>query len=246
MIELRLDHQSPIPLRAQVEQLLLKLVEDPDYQDGRLLPDELTLARRLGVSRTTIRAGMARLVHVGLVERKPGIGTRVSAKHTQSGIGQWHSFTHEMEQRGITVQTFELSACEEAVDETVARALEIEPGARVVRLDRLRGWDATPAVHFTSWLHPRLGLREDQDYTRPLYELIEETADVSVDQSHEEMLAVAADERIARLLHVNVGAPLLQRRRTVYDPGRKPVEFAIVHYRSDRFTLTLDIRREPN
>jgi GntR family transcriptional regulator len=44
---LKLDHQSSIPLRAQVEQLLRELVRRPQYQQGALLPDEVKLATQL-------------------------------------------------------------------------------------------------------------------------------------------------------------------------------------------------------
>ena len=50
-----------MPLHAQVERLLRDLIREPAYREGRLLPDEVTLARRLGVSRNTVRAGIARL-----------------------------------------------------------------------------------------------------------------------------------------------------------------------------------------
>ena len=50
---LRIDHTSPVPLRAQVEQLLRELALKPDYQKGALLPDEVALAAQLGVSRGT-------------------------------------------------------------------------------------------------------------------------------------------------------------------------------------------------
>jgi uncharacterized membrane protein len=38
------------------------------------------------------------------------------------------------------------------------------------------------------------------------------------------------------------GTALLRRDRTVLDDKRRPMEFAVVHYRCDRFTLTLNLR----
>jgi DNA-binding GntR family transcriptional regulator len=57
------------------------------------------------------------------------------------------------------------------------------------------------------------------------------------------MIAVAADAGIAKLLRVPRGTPLLRRNRTVFDASGRPIEYAIVHYVSSRFALTLDIRR---
>ena len=38
--------------------------------------------------------------------------------------------------------------------------------------------------------------------------------------------------------------PLLLRRHTVSDANGRPIEYAEVQYVSERFTLTLDLRRE--
>lgn len=98
--------------------------------------------------------------------------------------------------------------------------------------------------HFRSCLHPRLGLTKESDFHQPLYDLIQDQCSIAADQSVEEFIAVAADKRLARLLEVPVRTPLLRRERTVLDTGRKPVEFAMVHYRCDRFRLTLSLRQE--
>ena len=52
---LKLDHASPVPLKAQVESLLRAMAQKPEYQKGALLPDEVALANELGVSRGTVR-----------------------------------------------------------------------------------------------------------------------------------------------------------------------------------------------
>src|SRR5882762_2484274 len=105
---LQLDHQSPMPLRAQVEQLLRDLIRLPEYQKGGLLPDEMALAAQLGVSRGTVRSGIGKLVFEGVLERKAGVGTRVSSRHLESGISAWRSFTREMASKGISVENFRL------------------------------------------------------------------------------------------------------------------------------------------
>ena len=240
---MRLDHRSRVPLHAQVESLLRDLIRRPEYRSGALLPDEVTLARQLGISRNTLRAGIARLTYEGLLERKAGVGTRAASRPLESGISEWGSFTHEMERKGVAVQTFSTSALPVAAPEEVARAFNVDPGRSVLRLDRVRGWQDHPVVHFRSYLHPRLGLGGDEDFSRPLYEIIERESGVLADRAHEELSAVAADATLARLLNVRRGTPLLQRNRTVFDAGRRPIEYAVVHYLSSRFALTLDIQR---
>jgi GntR family transcriptional regulator len=240
---LRLDHHSRIPLHVQAERLLRVLILQPQYQNGDFLPDEVTLARQLGVSRNTLRAAITRLTYEGLLERKAGVGTSVASGSQESRIAEWHSFTQEMERKGIEVQTFQLDVRTIGAAADVAAALKIAPGREVLRIDRLRGWDDAPIVHFRSFLHPRLGLKNEEDFTKPLYRIIESRSGVTVDGAHEEMRAVAADAMMAKLLRVRRGTPLLRRNRAVYDHSGRPIEFAIVHYLSSHFALVLDIRR---
>jgi GntR family transcriptional regulator len=125
-----------------------------------------------------------------------------------------------------------------------ARALQISLETDVLQLDRVRGWNGRPEVDFRSYLHPRLGLGKAENFQRPLYELIRERSSIIANESVEELTAVPADKRLARRLGVLAGAPLLRRERTVLDTGRRPVEFAIVHYRCERFRLALNLRKE--
>jgi GntR family transcriptional regulator len=240
---LRLDHRSSTPLHAQAEQLLRELIQRPEYRNGALLPEEVSLARNLGISRNTLRTAIGRLVTEGHLERRAGVGTRVVEPQLCSGVGAWHSFTREMEAKGVKVETFAVEASTCSSPPEVARALRIQEGTQVLCLDRVRGWDGRPEVHFRSYFHPRLGLTADADFSRPLYELIREQCSVVADESVEELKAINADRRLARLLKVPVGAALLRRNRTVLDSGRRPMEYAIVHYHSERFTLSLQLRQ---
>ena len=233
-----------MPLHAQTEQLLRQLIKTPEYANGHLLlPDEVSLSRTLGISRNTLRAAITRLVVEGCLERKAGVGTRVVEPRVKSGVGAWHSFTREMEAKGITVVTFSIKVSSVPVPAQVARALQVAADTKILCVDRVRGWDGQPEVHFRSYLHPRLKLSPDADFRQPLYELVKEHCSIIADQSHEELTAVAADRRLARLLEVEVRTPLLRRDRVVLDTGCRPMEFAIVHYRCDRFRLTLNLRQ---
>jgi GntR family transcriptional regulator len=239
----KLDHQSSIPLRAQVEQHLRELVRQRKYQRGALLPDEVKLASQLGISRGTVRSGISKLVFEGVLERKAGVGTRVSLHHVESGIRAWRSLTREMATKGIKVQNFRLDYRFVTADAEAARALQLNSTNQVWCLDRVRGWNGKPVLRSTSWFHPRLGLKGDEDFNSPLYETLESTTGVRPHHAREEFLATIADAQTANLLHVTEGTPLLLRRHTVFDPGNRAFEFAEVCYVSARFTLTMDMRR---
>jgi GntR family transcriptional regulator len=240
----RLDHHSALPLHAQIEAELRRMITRPEFQNGALFTDELTLANGFGVSRGTVRAALTRLVDQGLLERKPGVGTHVLPSPANSSIGEWRSFSREMERRKITVQSFILEVGRFPAPDSVAGALRIAVGTPVLRLDRVRGWDGRPVLQSRSWFHPRLRLTESADFSKPLYELIQELTGTVAESAREELTAVGATAALARRLKVKAGEPLLFRCHTVLDTGGRPMEFAEVHYVSARFALTLDLRRE--
>jgi GntR family transcriptional regulator len=241
---LSLDHQSPVPLRAQVEALLRDLIRQPQYQNGGLLPDEVALAAELGVSRGTIRSGISKLVFEGLLDRKAGVGTRVSNRNVESGIREWHSFTREMASKGIKVENFRMAYHQIEASKDAQQALQLDATRPLWRLDRVRGWAGRPVLHTMSWFHPRLGLKGNEETNQPLYEMIEKTSGVRPHHAREDFLAVNAESQMARQLDVEKGAPLLLRRHTVFDAGNRPFEYAEVRYVSSRFALTLDVRRK--
>ena len=244
ILALRRDPRSPLPLHAQAEALLRRLIQQPPYGNGGLLPDEATLANALGVSRNTLRTAIGRLVAEGWLERKAGVGTRVTEPRAQSGTGAWHSFTRALETRGIKVETYTTTARLAPATIAVARALKVPEKTGVLCVDRVRGWDGRPEADFLSFFHPRLRLTKNDNFDRPVYELMHERSGVMADESLEEFVAVAADQRLARLLKVPLRTPLLKRERIVLDAGRRPMEYAVVHYRCDRFRLTLNLRQQ--
>jgi GntR family transcriptional regulator len=239
----RSGHNRSLPLHAQIEVELRRIMSLPKYKDGAMLPDELTLANRFGVSRGTLRSAYSRLMQQGLLERRAGVGTRVSQRRAaESGIGSWRSFSREMAEKGIEVENFLREYQFVAADVSAARALQIKAETKIWRLDRVRGWNGRPMLHSRSWFHPRLGLTGREELSKPLYEVIEAETGVVVESAREEFTAVAAPTEMRRLLVVKAGEPLLLRAHTVFDTGDRPVEFAKVHYVSSRFALTLELK----
>jgi GntR family transcriptional regulator len=238
------DPADPLPLYVQVERLVREMIKQPKYQRGELLPDEISLSRGWGVSRSTVRAAMSTLVTEGVLQRQSGVGTRVRRDRLVSGVAAWHSFTKEMARRGITVQRLQKTCTQVGATGEVAGALGLAARTPVILIEQIRGWDDIPSAVFDSYLHPRLGLTTGDNYTRPLYELIGERSGILPERSIEEFTAIAADKVLARKLDVQRGTPLLARKRIVLDTAGKPMEFARVFYRSDRFTLTLTLEKE--
>lgn len=238
-----LDHTSYIPLYMQAEMFLRELIQQQEYQDGKLLPDEVTLADQMGVSRNTIRQAMDRLVHEGVISRKKGVGTRVAFKSVTTDLDNWHSFTHEMTEQGIPVENLETKVSWEIPPQEVSAFFAIDGRRSVLRIDRLRRLDRGGLVYFISWLHPRLQLDGSEDFEgTPLYSIIESSG-FTPSLSEEEIRARGAETKEARKINVRPAAHVLVRKRRVFDELDRPIEYNMGVYDAELFTYSIKIRR---
>lgn len=78
----RVDERTGLPriggasLTQRVLDAMVHAIRAQSFESGRLPPED-DLAELLGVSRTTVRRALQSLEQIGLIERRPGRGTRV-------------------------------------------------------------------------------------------------------------------------------------------------------------------------
>lgn len=239
-----IDHKNPLPLHLQAENLLRTIIKEPQYANGKFLPNEVQLAKQLAISRSTLRQALNKLVYEGLLVRKKGIGTKVAEQAISSKSKNWLSFTQEMAARGIVIRNFELHVTWVTPDETVANFFGIGTDKKILKLERLRGKAEGPFVYFISYFHPRVGLTGEEDFKRPLYDILQKDHMVVATVSKEEISAKLADKFLATKLEVEQGSAILFRKRFVYDQAERPIEYNLGYYRADSFMYTVESRRE--
>jgi len=242
-MKIALNHKSPIPLHIQAEELLRKMIADPQFQNGKLLPNEIDLANQLAISRTTLRQALNKLVYEGLLIRKKGVGTKVADAMISSKSVNWLSFSQEMKARGIPIKNFELHVSWIYPEEVIANFFNIKPDQKILKLERLRGRPEGPFVYFVSYFHPRTGLTGEEDFKRPLYDILQADYNIISELSKEEISAKAADKFIAAKLETEPGSPILFRKRFVYDQAERPIEYNLGYYKADSFVYTVESRR---
>ena len=241
-MELRIDHNSPIPLHRQVEQVLRNLINLPDYKNGKLLPKEIELANRFGVSRNTVRQATNKLENEGLISRKKGVGTFVTPHNLSTQLSSWLSFTHEMMEKGIQFENVEIKTCRIKADDKLANFFRVQKNSDLFQLKRLRAIDGEPVVYFESCFHPRIELSDQDDFKKPLYQQLEGKFGIVAVRSSEHIHAQLAGS-MGKKLKIRSTDPILVRERYVYDPGDRPIEYNIGFYRADKFTYSIDIKK---
>jgi GntR family transcriptional regulator len=221
---------------AQIEERLAERIESGDLAVGERLPPERELAEWLGVSRMTVRQALGALSARGLVERGVGRGTFVRAPgkivHNLSGA---LGFTAQLGRQGLAAGATVISAAEREAPDAVAAALELEPGAAALRIQRVRSVSGRPLAIEDTWLPAARfpGLLE-RDLDGSLYALMRDDYGLEPSEAVERLEPVVARAGEARLLDVPEGAPLMLVERVARAEGQVPVEFARDRHRGDR------------
>ena len=140
-------------------------------------------------------------------------------------------------------ETFYIAFSKVKVDEKLSEVFSTKVGTELCCLERVKGYKGIRVLHSISYFHPRIGLTENEDFTRPLYDILENEYDVIASNSFEKISAVCAGKVLSEFLHVKEDFPLLCRDRTVTDPGGRVIEYNIHHHRSDKFVYTVNIER---
>ena len=239
----KVDHFSVVPLHRQIEGVLRELIDSGEFSNGKLFPNEVELSTAFGVSRNTVRQAFKSLVNEGLLYRKPGVGTKVREKEVVTHLREWHSFTRDMKAQGIVVRNYNIRFDTVNCDHELAEVFGIPEGRPIMKLERVRGDEDFPFVLFESWFHPRIPIKPDQKFDRPLNDILEEEYNVIAVKSSEELQALTADKRIGELLRIPEGSPIFFRKRIVYDMGMRIIEYNKCYYRHDKMTYKIEINR---
>lgn len=242
-MKITLDHKSHIPLHFQIEEQLREAIKNENFQNGEKLPNEMDLSKQLGISRNTLRQSINKLVYEGLLIRKKGVGTFVQKTGITSRASNWLSFSQEMKAMGLIAKNYEQHISWVLPDEKLCRYFDINKDTKLIKLERLRGSEKYPFVLFISYFNPRIGLTGDEDFSRPLYEILENDYNSIAKLSKEEISAISAPQDLADKLNIKKGDPLLKRKRFVYDPGNRPLEWNVGYYKADSFTYSLEFER---
>jgi GntR family transcriptional regulator len=208
---------------------------------GTAAPSERELVHRFGVARMTVRQAMDALVVEGLLERIPGRGTFVARpRRTASRVS---SFGEEMARRNLLSESQTLLARREQAGPGVARALSISEGDAVIHWRRLRRGDGIPMCIEDAYLNEILipGFLQAGMPTS-LYDALGARG-LRPTWAEDSITADTASEEEARLLEVEAGAAVLRHSRRAL-AGEKVVEVSRSVYRSDRFTLWVQLGQE--
>lgn len=240
----QLSDQRASPLYLQLYQILRREIINGNRQPGDQLPSENQLVEMHDVSRATVRQAMQELLADGLIVRKRGKGSFVAAPSLEQNLVRIVSFTEDMQRRGLKPRTRTISAGLMPATERIAQKLGVQVDEELVRLERLRLADGQPmSVEVSCLVHRFCQGILGYDFTRnSLRQALLQQFDIRLSRAEQTIHAIAADEELADLLTVELGAPLLYIERVSYSDVDVPVEYLRLYHRGDRYSLYNELR----
>ena len=231
------------PLYQRLLDLLRSQIESGRYAVGEQLPTEQVMQTSFGVSRSTVRSALRVLTDEGLVRPTPGVGTVVIRSRPPVQPSLLRGFTEDLARRGVPTEARVISARIVDPPPHVADRLELLPDEQVLHLVRLRLVAGAPLTLMDNFVPASLGIGPDEDFTGPLYELIERNHKYYITYGRDAIAAAAARPEAAAVLDVPVGSPVLTIKRTAFIGHDRPIEYVEAIVRPDHYEYNVTLLR---
>jgi GntR family transcriptional regulator len=184
------------------------------------LPSEPDLARRMGVSRATLREAMRAFEERGQVIRRQGVGTVVTEQPQviDTGLEVLESIETLAAHIGLVVTMGELAIQERNPNADEAQTLALDPAGHVLQVSRVILADGRPVAYLVDVL-PATILRADilgREFNGSVLDLLLRQGSLALDKSRTEITAVSASGEVARRFSIQRGDVLLRFEADLY------------------------------
>ena len=233
------NERRSVPAYQRIQFTIRKTIADGSLRPGDAVPSERELAKLHEVSLMTARHALASLEHEGVVERRRGVGTFVSAPKIH--FNKLMSYTEQMSARSLRAVSKILFARLVDDEEEATARLALPPKSQLIKLERLRHAAGEPFALETCYFSAKQysGLLSEPLERDSLFAILERHYDVELGYADEEVDATAADPRTAELLGVPRREPLLRIRQVIYSTKASVITYVLGLYRSDRHNLVI-------
>ena len=230
------------PLYRQLADDLRARILREEFSAGSSIPTEAELSRHYRASRITVRHALSMLEREGLLHREQGRGSFIRPRAIAVGPRRLTSFSQELRERGQRHDS-DLLAVDE-VEPPPDIPLDIAPGSRVVRIERLRKADEQALAHQVTYLPAALGtgvaaaLREDGS----LYAFLGADHAIEIDSADETYRVGSVSGPSAELLGIPEGSPVFIVERVGFW-GTQRIEWTLSTVVGDGYEVHVHLRR---
>jgi len=234
----KLDEHSDLPLYQQLQRALRQAIETRVLGPDDALPPERDLATDFNVSRITVRKAIDGLVEEGMLVRRQGSGTFVSAR-VEKNFSKLTSFSEDIRARGRNPRSVWLRKSSGTVTPEEALTLRASPGTPVYRFHRIRFADEVPmALEYATILASCLPSLEAVEHS--LYAALEHAGNRPV-RALQRLRAVLFSAEQAELLQTKEKDPGLLVERVGFLKDGRAAEFTQSYFRGDIYDFVAEL-----
>jgi len=236
--------QHAKPLYQIILESVLEKIESGELKPDDRLPSESELCEIYSVGRNTVRRALSELNNDGFLRTVPGLGTFVEDSRLTKTAEYLFGFTQEMRkhQKEITSQVVEAKLI--SADPYLTRRLQVQLGAEVVFLYRVRKMDGESVAIERSYLPHALcpGILEYDFSKRSLYEILSTVYKMRPHHAEQEIEASLATTEVARLLNLTPPVVVLVFHRETHLFTGEVIEYVDSELRADCFRFYTNLR----
>jgi GntR family transcriptional regulator len=233
-----------MPLYQAVAEALLDQIRRGDLAVNARIPSESELGELYGVGRNTVRHAIAELGRQGVLKTIQGVGTFVADERLRKTAEYLLGFTQEMQLQGKEAGSQVLEARIIPADSFLARRLQVQLGAEVVYLARLRLLDGEPTAieraHLPHELCP--GILKNNFAKISLYQVLADNYACRPDHAEQEIEASLATPQVAKMLGLEMPSVVFEFHRETQLADGRVIEYVDSEVRADRFRFYTNLK----
>lgn len=230
-----------IPVYIQIHDRIREEIENGKWVVGDRLPSERELALSFNVSRMTLRQAIQTLADEGILERRIGSGTYVAREKVQETMSGTTSFSEIMTEQGKAPSSKTVSYFLTTPSSSEMDKLALSADEKIVRMERIRYADKLPiCFEVASIPYKLVSDFSKKAITESLYQTLTENDRYTIGKAEQKITAVVASERIADLLEIKKGEPILRVKQVSFLEEGQPFEYVRSQYVGTRFEFFLE------
>jgi GntR family transcriptional regulator len=233
-------------LTEQVKIFLKQRILNAEFGPGRM-PSEADLASQLNVSRNTVRDALSRLEMEGFITRRQGAGTFINETNqlVKTRLEEIVPYETLIREHGYTPSIQLLCADEQPADAVTAGQLRVEPGEKLLVIQKLFQADDKPVIFTQTYLPAQLikcPFNFD-DLGAPIFEFLPKFCRQELAYYLSEIVPLIAPAWLVDRLDLpQPDTAILSFEELIHNQTNEPIAKATSYFRNDLLRLRL-IRR---